>query len=102
MNNFKIGLIIGFSLFFTSAVVARNDQKKIKIQKEKHIQRMDEHVSELMADRVNFKKDIFLKELQTIDDVMLEEELASEDDVPRRINLYGYFGKHNGKSNRNV
>ncbi|MDD2436786.1 MAG: peptidoglycan DD-metalloendopeptidase family protein [Massilibacteroides sp.] len=89
MNNIKILLFAGCSLCFTSAVVARNNEKKVKIQKTKQIQRMDERVSELMADRVGFKKDIFLNELKKIEDVMLEEELASEELMFPADELYG-------------
>ena len=50
---------------------------------------MDERVSELMADRVSFKKDILLKELESLDELILEEELALEALMFPADELYG-------------
>lgn len=89
MNNIKTILFIGCSLFFTSAVTAKDNQSKVKTQTVKHTQLMDQRVSELMADRVGFKKDILLKELESIDEVMLENELALEELMYPADELYG-------------
>lgn len=89
MNNIKTFLLIGCSLFFVSTAIARDKEKKTKIETVKQTRLMDERVSELMADRVGFKKDILLKELSSINEVMLEEELAMEDLMYPADELYG-------------
>lgn len=81
--------MIGCSLFFVSTAIARDKEKKTKIETVKQTRLMDERVSELMADRVGFKKDILLKELSSINEVMLEEELAMEDLMYPADELYG-------------
>lgn len=50
---------------------------------------MDIQVSELMADRVGFKKDILMNELESLEDMMLEEELANEALMFPADELYG-------------
>lgn len=89
MNNIKTVLLIGCSLFFASSTMAKDKETKIKKQTEEQTQLMDIRVSELMADRVGFKKDILLKELESIDDIMLEEELALEELMYPADELYG-------------
>lgn len=89
MNNIKTILLVGCSLFFASSTMAKDKETKIKKQTEQQTQLMDIRVSELMADRVGFKKDILLKELESIDDVMLEEELALEELMYPADELYG-------------
>lgn len=76
-------------MFFASQVMAKDKETKIKKQTEKHTQLMDIRVSELMADRVGFKKDILQKELESIDDVILNEELAFEELMYPADELYG-------------
>lgn len=76
-------------MFFASSAMAKDKETRVKKQTEKHTQLMDVRVSELMADRVGFKKDILLKELESMDDVMLEEELALEDLMYPADELYG-------------
>lgn len=89
MNNIKTVLLIGCSMFFASATMAKDKESKIKKQTEEQTQLMDIRVSELMADRVGFKKDILLKELESIEDIMLEEELALEELMYPADELYG-------------
>lgn len=50
---------------------------------------MDTKVSELMADRVGFKKEMATKELSEINQKMLEAELAEEDMMFPADDLYG-------------
>lgn len=69
--------------------MAKDKETKIKKQTEKQTQLMDIRVSELMADRVGFKKDILLKELENIDEVILKEELAFEELMYPADELYG-------------
>lgn len=69
--------------------MAKDNEKRIKVQTEKQTQLMDERVSELMADRVSFKKDILLKELESLDELILEEELALEALMFPADELYG-------------
>lgn len=89
MNNIKTLLIIGCSLVLSSAVSAKDNERRTKIQTTKQTQLMDEQVSELMADRVGFKKDILLNELESIEDLMLEQELAMEELMFPADELYG-------------
>lgn len=89
MNNIKNLLLIGCSLFFTTSLMAKDNGNKTKKQTEKHTQLMEIRVSELMADRVGFKKDILSNELESIEDLMLDEELALEELMYPADELYG-------------
>ena len=89
MNNIKTWLLIGCSLFFASSAMAKDKETRIKRQTEKQTKLMDIRVSELMADRVGIKKDILPKELVSIEDIMLEEELAMEELMYPADELYG-------------
>lgn len=89
MNNIGTLLLIGGFLFFSSNAFAEDNEKKAKTETKKHTQLMDVRVSELMADRVGFKKDILINELESIDEVMLEQELAMEELMYPADELYG-------------
>lgn len=89
MNNIKTVLLIGCSLFFVSSVTAKDKEIRIKKQTEKQTQLMDIRVSELMADRVGFKKDILSKELENLDELILDKELALEELMYPADELYG-------------
>lgn len=73
----KALLLICCTTFLVSAVQAQNLEGSKETPKQRiHIKKMDRHVSELMADRVTFKKDIALKELAAINETA---ELANEE-----------------------
>lgn len=75
-------LFISCAMFFVSAVKAKGPEGKTPVQKAtpptEHIIKMDKHISELMADRVDIRKDMGLKELAEInvraDEAMEERE----------------------------
>ncbi|WP_102407717.1 peptidoglycan DD-metalloendopeptidase family protein [Parabacteroides bouchesdurhonensis] len=74
--NIQAFLIVCCSMVLVSAANAENPAKKeILPNTTKHTKLMDERVSELMADRVGFKKDIALKELAELNERV---ELAQE------------------------
>lgn len=89
MNNIKTFLLIGCSFFFASFTIDKDKENKTKQQTEAQTQLMDIQVSELMADRVVIKKDILLKELESMDEIMLQKELALEELMYPADELYG-------------
>lgn len=89
MDDIKTLLFIGCSLFLSLHAVAKDNEKGLKTQTTKQTRLMDERVSELMADRVGFKKDILLNELEGLEEIMLEEELAKEALLFPADELYG-------------
>ena len=63
------------AVFFVSAVQVDAQGNKNAPKQTIHIKKMDKRVSELMADRVGFKKDIAIKELSKLDELAeIEEE----------------------------
>ncbi len=66
-------LFICCTTFLTSVVDAKA-QKKEASKEVIHIDKMDERVSELMADRVGIRKQIELKELASFDEKVLEAQ----------------------------
>lgn len=83
--NLKTLLAACCATFLVSATQAQNVDKESANQVI-HIKKMDKRVSELMADRVGFKKDIALRELAAIDEV---SELARENLMFPADELYG-------------
>ncbi|SEG11358.1 peptidoglycan DD-metalloendopeptidase family protein [Parabacteroides chinchillae] len=83
----KALLIICCSVVFVSAGSAQNRDKKGTSPKiTSHTKLMDERVSELMADRVGFKKDITLKALAELEE---QAELEEEELLFPADELYG-------------
>jgi murein DD-endopeptidase MepM/ murein hydrolase activator NlpD len=91
MSHIKVLLFLGCVSFCVTFADARNNDKKTKtdVKTAEQTDLMDKHVSELMADRVGFKKDILLKDLESLEDLMLEEELAQEELMFPADELYG-------------
>lgn len=80
-------LFICCTTFLVSAVGVNAQKENKDVPKQTiHIRKMDKRVSELMADRVGFKKDIALKELATLDE---EAELEEEELLFPADELYG-------------
>ena len=80
-------LFICCTTFLVSAVGVNAQKVNKEAPKQTiHIKKMDKRVSELMADRVGFKKDIALKELATLDEAA---ELEEEDLLFPADELYG-------------
>ena len=74
------------SLFIASVASPLTPVKKKTANRMRHI---DSKVTELMADRVGFKKEIATKELSDLNQKMLEAELAEEDMMFPADELYG-------------
>jgi LysM repeat protein len=73
--------------FLVSAIGVSAQKENKDVPKQTiHIKKMDKRVSELMADRVGFKKDIALKELAIMDE---EAELDEEELMFPADELYG-------------
>ena len=79
-------LFICCTTFLVSAVQGSAQDKRDVSKQTIHIKKMDKRVSELMADRVNFKKDIALKELAKLEE---EAELDEEELMFPADELYG-------------
>ena len=79
-------LFICCTTFLVSAVQGNAQDKKEIAKQTIHIKKMDKRVSELMADRVNFKKEIAIQELAKLDE---EAELEEEELMFPADELYG-------------
>ena len=67
-------LFICCSTILVSAVEAKIKEDKGTPKQIVHIKKMDKRVSELMADRVNIRKNMELKELATLSEIEMEEK----------------------------
>ncbi len=87
--NIKLLLVICCTVVMSSVVGAQEPEKKGSLNQvtSTHAELMDKRVSELMADRVGFKKDIALKELAEINEMTTLE--AKEDLMYPADELYG-------------
>ncbi|MEG1543701.1 MAG: peptidoglycan DD-metalloendopeptidase family protein [Tannerellaceae bacterium] len=84
--NIRTLLFIGCSIVMVAATKAEEPQRRQTSKQSTHAKQMDKHVTELMADRVGFKKDIALKELAEMDE---KKQLAEEDLMFPADELYG-------------
>ena len=67
-------LFICCTTILVSAVEAKIKEDKGTPKQIVHIEKMDKRVSELMADRVNIRKNMELKELATLSEIEMEEK----------------------------
>ena len=67
-------LFICCTTILVSAVEAKIKEDKGTPKQIVHIKKMDKRVSELMADRVNIRKNMELKELATLSEIEMEEK----------------------------
>lgn len=67
-------LFICCTTILVSAVEAKIKEDKGTSKQIVHIKKMDKRVSELMADRVNIRKNMELKELATLSEIEMEEK----------------------------
>lgn len=67
-------LFICCTTILVSAVEAKIKEDEGAPKQIVHIEKMDKRVSELMADRVNIRKNMELKELATLSEIEMEEK----------------------------
>jgi Membrane proteins related to metalloendopeptidases len=90
MNNIKVIIIIVGCVFLAPLIsLAGNNNGKNKDIKPVSAQLMDEKVSELMADRIEIKKNLFANELISIDDLIMEHMIAREELMFPAEEIYG-------------
>ena len=89
MNNIKTILIVGCVFLVPLISVAGNNNDKNKDIKPVSAQLMNEKVTELMADRVEIKKNLFANELISIDDLIMEHMIAREELMFPAEDIYG-------------
>ena len=77
--------LCGFFFVASAATPLTPVKKKVA----NRMRQMDTKVTELMADRVGFKKEMAAKELSDLNSKMLEAELAEEDKMFPADELYG-------------
>ncbi|MEI3118642.1 MAG: peptidoglycan DD-metalloendopeptidase family protein [Parabacteroides johnsonii] len=70
----RVLLFICCTTILVSAVEAKIKEDKGTPKQIVHIKKMDKRVSELMADRVNIRKNMELKELATLSEIEMEEK----------------------------
>ena len=80
-------LFICCTTILVSAVEAKIKEDEGAPKQIVHIKKMDKRVSELMADRVNIRKNMELKELATLSEIEMEEK---ENLMFPAVNLYGF------------
>ncbi len=73
----RVLLFICCTTILVSAVEAKIKEDKGTPKQIVHIKKMDKRVSELMADRVNIRKNMELKELATLSEIEIEEKETS-------------------------
>ena len=73
-NEIRVLLFICCTTILVSAVEAKIKEDKGTPKQIVHIKKMDKRVSELMADRVNIRKNMELKELATLSEIEMEEK----------------------------